>query len=1109
MISSWWSKIKLYLPLLTIVLVALWVTIINIKPGTTLSGWDTLQPELNLTQYFQRTFWGAWQPHQGLGAPASQAHLAEIVRLPIVWLLQIFPNNLNRYLFFFICYVTGGIGVYYFLTLCFLRQTKFTTWPAAAAAVFYLLNLITLQQFYVPLEMFAVHFATLPWVFLTLQKAVERGRLQEYFWFFVVLTLAAPAAHTATLFYMYLPFVFLYTFFLLWAKRGGWRKKIKAILILIFLVLAANSYWLLPNFYYSIFHSHYVSKAKISQNFSPEAFWNNQAYGWLPQVLTGKNFLFNWKDLDWQKGEFVPLFDEWNSYYQKTHLFFLQYVFVIIAFAGIYKSWKKQTWQTLALLAVFLGSLFFLINLNFPLKWLYQLIRSLPLLKEAIRFPFTKFSIIYLFALVVFFANGLVFIQELLTKKWETKRTITTTVNLLAITLLLLAHLPALTGHLMSDKMKVTFPKQYDELYSFLTFLNQEQVVVKLPMLSYSGWTYHDWQTSGYQGAGWLWFGLPQALLDREFDRWVNTNETVYRQLNLALNQENESLFSQVLQQYNLSLFLLDESAFINEGKGAQYQEIKDFLSASGGQLIWQKDFLSLYQFYPEAALFKAADKYSLVNNKNIIAGQRDFLYENSGDYLLSKTADLTYPFAFLTTEQNEDLVRWHDQTVVLKGEKITQENMTLTLPALADNETYITPVRLSFEGGNLLLDYPRTYINNGKQKIEIPQLQNMEIDISSVGAERVMVEFNQEVVFLAQGESKVAVFQFLPNKNQKITVVDDRKINAQERTEKISYIINYQNAFSYTFTPNYLEPLKKTTSLVLEEANKNLELVIDRSFEQAVDLKQKMEIGNCSQEGEVENLNAKNEAKLWLRAEKMGNACLTIRAENFNNGSDYLLRMKGQNLAGRSWKMAVIQDSNGQRFLETLLPEGDFDITYNLMSQNKKNYQELFFNFETNSFGQKSENTLTELIFIPVNIQRLGKIYAQQRNLAKVSSVAQIGAYHKNNSASYELTFAGQSENNLLVFHQSYDPLWRAKFINQETGEKIVKKPQVFNGWANAWTVDRGQWLVKIYYWPQIWAYGGMILWLGTLAGFGYLFWQDRKKEKRNLRQIVRTLFG
>ncbi len=72
-----------------LVLITLSIARRNYTPGTFLSGWDTLHPEFNFGLYLKRVFWGVWREHQGIGAVASQAHAAELTRIPILFLLSL------------------------------------------------------------------------------------------------------------------------------------------------------------------------------------------------------------------------------------------------------------------------------------------------------------------------------------------------------------------------------------------------------------------------------------------------------------------------------------------------------------------------------------------------------------------------------------------------------------------------------------------------------------------------------------------------------------------------------------------------------------------------------------------------------------------------------------------------------------------------------------------------------------------------------------------------------------------------------------------------------------------------------------------------------------
>src|SRR3972149_1326815 len=138
----------------------------NYTPGTFLTGWDTLHPEFNLSLYWQRILGGVWQEHQGLGAVASQSHASEIPRILLISLIDFFFGlKFIRYAYAFLMLFLGSFGVYFFLKDVLLRkfQNPSKLLGAFVGALFYLLNLGTLQNFYVPLEMFLTHFGFLGW----------------------------------------------------------------------------------------------------------------------------------------------------------------------------------------------------------------------------------------------------------------------------------------------------------------------------------------------------------------------------------------------------------------------------------------------------------------------------------------------------------------------------------------------------------------------------------------------------------------------------------------------------------------------------------------------------------------------------------------------------------------------------------------------------------------------------------------------------------------------------------------------------------------------------------------------------------------------------------
>ena len=284
------------LPVLLAVIVAV-VSWANYTPDTWLSGWDTLHPEFDFKLYFERVFYGVWQEHQGVGAVASQSHAAELGRLPLLAFLSLFLKISDiRYAFFFLTLLFGTVGAYFFFNYALGFREKLVGRSASfVGACFYLLNLATVQQYYVPLEMFAVHLATLPWLMLTAVGYLKKPGKKMIVLFGLVNLLAVPMAHTATLFYVYFGLfsIFLGMWGVLWKGR---KDTFKRVVVLVGTTLIVHSFWLFPNLYYVSNHASEVSQSRIHSIFSDEAFLQGRGFGTVKDLVLLKNFLFNWRE---------------------------------------------------------------------------------------------------------------------------------------------------------------------------------------------------------------------------------------------------------------------------------------------------------------------------------------------------------------------------------------------------------------------------------------------------------------------------------------------------------------------------------------------------------------------------------------------------------------------------------------------------------------------------------------------------------------------------------------------------------------------------------------------------------------------------------------------
>lgn len=583
------------LVILTIVL-----CILNFEPGTWLSGWDTLHPEFDIILNLKRAFFGVWQEHQGLGATASQAHPAEIPRIIILAFFSlIFPTSFLRYFYFFLCLIFGPLGVYFFLERIVLKNKSRLTKNSASfsGALFYLLNLGTLQHFYIPLEMFATQFASLGWLFLFATKFLETKN-KKYFGLFSIATLlSTPMAHTATLFYAYalgfliyiLCFSFLYspkikTIFL---KRG---------VILILATIVINSFWLLPNFYFVLNHGQEVVNSKIHRLFSNEAILQSKEFANIKDASVLKSFLFNWGELVGEN-RFDDLLDEWKLHQENPLVFGIGYFSFILVVLGLIFSLIKKNKRGLVFLPLFALAFFFVVILNPSLEIVYHwLVTNIPLLQEALRFPFTKFSILLMFCYALYFSLATSYLLNLL-KKVIREETIVAGFFVILITAGLAFYMfPAFQGNLISPSMKIKIPDEYFQMFDWFNQQKQGRIA-KLPIHTFWGWVYHDW---GYQGAGFIWFGLKQPILDREFDRWSPYNEQYYQEMSYAIYSQNLPFLEHLLDKYQIRWLLLDESIIApgNEKSVLFLKEIEEMFNSTEKVWLAKKfgDYLNVYQ---------------------------------------------------------------------------------------------------------------------------------------------------------------------------------------------------------------------------------------------------------------------------------------------------------------------------------------------------------------------------------------------------------------------------------------------------------------------------------------------------------------------------------
>jgi len=727
-IASWIKEQKFVLLLITI---SLFLAARNYQPETWLSGWDTLHPEFSFSLYFKRIFFGVWQEHQGLGAVASQAHPAELVRMITYYPLSFFLSpSFLRYSYFFLTLILGPLGVYYFLEKIVIPKNIAKTSRQAASfcgGLLYLLNLGTLQHYYLPLEMFATQYAALGWLFLWVSKFFKGGQKKNLLWLAVTTLLAAPAAHTATLFFVYFLGLSLYVVTLMFFSFS--KKNIRKGLAILSVTFLLNCFWLLPNLYFIKSHGQEVVNSKIHRQFSQQAFLTGQKFGTLKNTAFLKNFLFDWGEYDDDKKEFVRVFNEWTPNLKKPIAIITEYSVFFIVALGILISIKKKNKYAIALLPIFLVSFSFITNNIAPTKIIFSFCQEkIPLFKEALRFPFTKFSLLLMFSFAVYFSIALSFIYQFLEKHpFAHQKNIVLLTMLLIFTALGYYMLPAFTSHLISPSMKVKFPSEYFESFQWLNQQEKTGRIAPFPLHTFRGWQYYLW---GYEGAGFEWFGLSQPLLAREFDRWSPYNENYYWEISYAFYSGNLNLLESVLEKYQVHWLWVDKNIFDpSSAKGTYFDELTKMLSSSS-KISLKKEFgkIKIYevslktQYQNFISLSKIPVNISPKYNWN----NYDLAYLENEDYLTDPQSppQAYYPFRSLFTGRSREDLEFSledKKDYFLFKAPINQElpNYYLDIPPSYQKELLsVTPYDLS----EIQYQSPEIYYNGNVLEVIIPK---------------------------------------------------------------------------------------------------------------------------------------------------------------------------------------------------------------------------------------------------------------------------------------------------------------------------------------------------------------------------------------------------
>lgn len=678
----------------------------NYVPSTYLIGWDNIMPEFNIFLNLERNLNGVWQTYRGLGLYDGMAHTANLIHTILIGLLSLFlPLNIIRYVAIILLHLTGGIGM-----LKLLERLKINKKISFLGALFYMFNLGTIQQFFAPLETFAFHFAALPWLFWAGIGFLEKKDKRSLLLFFLTSIIFTPQFFVPTFFIVY---TLALSSLLVWDLLNN--KTIKNFFIIFLITLVINSFWLIPYIYGLPQNASIIQNARINQFSSENVYLRNKARGNLINVLKLKGFMMDTIEYDSLNNKNIKFMEVWEKYSESFIYKLIWFTLLTITTIGIIKSFNKKR-QVVFFLPLIIS--FFALSTNtLILADVHELIRyNFPIIAEVFRFPFTKFITLEVFSLTIFFALGLKELTNFIKKE--------VIVFLPVLVMIAVLSYPAFQGNFFSFLLKRKIPVDYFKVFQYFKNQKEDERIALLPTHTFWSWQYRKW---GHVGSGFLWYGIPQPIMERAFDPWSHFNEQYFNEISYAINRNNLNLFNYVIEKYNIGYILLDQYLINNlNSKPINYEKLISFLD-SNPKL--KKEFT-----VGKIIIYKSIN--NLQNQKIINSPIRtndyakfyyyDPAYPQISNYIIDqKNPDIIFPFANLFTEKLQTDRDFEVEKVknffILKPKKNLFQSISspqtyqINWPDLTNSQ--LVPIKLIKEKDNLIIEliYPDIFLNGNK----------------------------------------------------------------------------------------------------------------------------------------------------------------------------------------------------------------------------------------------------------------------------------------------------------------------------------------------------------------------------------------------------------
>jgi hypothetical protein len=687
---------------LLIIVLGVLVFFTNYQPGKYLLGWDNFNSELNPTLAIQQAAAAGWSQFRSFGLVAGMGYATDLIHALFVWLAQaVLPQDSIRYVFHTMLLTVGAVGAYELFLLFELAPPL-----ALIGGLSFMFNFGTIQIFGLPYEPFSTFFGMLPWALIVWIKNLSQTTKKRFFAFALVNLLLTGAFYVQTMFVVYMMILgIVTTIYIIFIGTQKRTLLISAIQLLLSIALI-NSYWILSQLYFLKDAVSTVRDAKQTLLGWHVPYFQNIAHSTIGDFFQSRGFYLDFN------GRNGLVFVDWIKYLSNPIVRVGEMIMSLFIMLGIVDG--KNRYKKIMLGLLILDAVALLSNLP-VFKEVNGLLRSVSVVDQVFRAPFSKFIALHALTLAYFLALGI----EALSLK-NTVRRIGLILSGIALTSILVTAMPVFGGRLFANDVKVTIPRQYRQLFTFFNTQDRSKRIALLPETQTWGWYTYSW---GYTGSGFLWHGIAQPIISRSYDVWSKASENYFWELSDALHKNDTDELKRVLQKYAVSYLLVDDSLATGQAETMQLEEIKQLLENMNVSEVFHAGNIRVYEMGTTPGMVVSTPT---ITNIGPVAHSLtvDSAFSSGGTYSTDNTRpfDSYFPFLDMQTATNDSQKHWSlgqtNQTISLSAPvpdsvesyELVQPETTVKVEQLVDGavQEVVLPVTLTVNNHILTATFPK-----------------------------------------------------------------------------------------------------------------------------------------------------------------------------------------------------------------------------------------------------------------------------------------------------------------------------------------------------------------------------------------------------------------